>query len=116
MKIDRREENGILILKLTGRFTLEQVPIMTEIVDSAIEAGDRFIILNMLNITDISSSGLGKIMGISRSLELRNGRLALAEPSPVVEYVLDLARMLDVFPVYRSEEEAIKSFPPVRRH
>ena len=36
--------------------------------------------------------------------------MALLEPSPVVEHVLDLARLHDQFPIYHSEEEVLRDF------
>lgn len=60
----------------------------------------------MIDVLDLSSTGIGRIFHLANECERRNIQLVISDPSAVVEYVLDLARMTDVFSIYRSDDEA----------
>ena len=61
----------------------------------------------MADVTDISSSGIGKLLQIKKDCELKGRILLLADISPVTEYVLDLARLTDMFDICKTEAEAL---------
>ena len=107
MDIQTHLEGTVVVIKLTGRMSLDQLPLLSQEVQSHMEEGKLYFVFNMLDVTDISSTGIGRILGIYKELELKHGKLALAELSPVCEYVLDLARLTDIFPTYKSEIEGV---------
>ncbi len=108
MKIESREENGVVILRAGGRMTLDQINDLDLAVRRHLESGARRFVLNLADVTDISSTGIGRLFQLHTDLELSQGRLILADISQVCEYVLDLARMNDVFTIKTTEVAAIQ--------
>ncbi|MCB1327019.1 MAG: STAS domain-containing protein [Spirochaetales bacterium] len=109
MKIESEEQQGTVVFRIEGRMDLSHVPLIDDHVRRYLEKGLRYFILNMVDVRDISSSGIGKILQLSRQLDDRGGRLVLADLSPVCEYVLDLAQLSDVIPTYKTEAEAVNA-------
>lgn len=111
MNIRATIDDDIVILDLSGHMDLEHIRDLDKIFNQYYEEGYRKFVLVMLDVKDISSSGIGRILSLFKKLELVNGRLALAELSAVSEYVLDLARLKDIFPIYKNRQDAIDSMP-----
>lgn len=87
--------------------TLDQIADLDFSVRRHLEGGERKFVLNLADVTDISSTGIGRLYQLHTNLELSQGRLILADISQVCEYVLELARMNDVFTIMTSETAAI---------
>jgi len=112
LKIAIREVDGISVLKIAGRLTLEEVTILEDQTRELLAAGRNRIVLNLLDVRDLSSSGIGGILSIKKALEAKGGALALSQLSAVAEYVLDLSRLKDIFPSFPSDETAIQGIKP----
>lgn len=108
MQISYQSRGRGIVLKLKGRLDLEHVSRLTAEVRDAMVHKPAFIILNMIDVLDLSSTGIGRIFHLLNECERRNIQLVISDPSAVTEYVLDLAQMTDVFAIYRSDEEALK--------
>ena len=109
MKIAVRVVDGVLVLKLQGRLTLDQIAVLEESVREHLEKGQRMFVVNLLDVTDLSSSGIAKVIALQRVVDAQAGKLLLAEPSPVCDYVLDLAGLTDYVKPYRTETEAVQA-------
>ncbi|MCB1171301.1 MAG: STAS domain-containing protein [Leptospiraceae bacterium] len=107
MEITVQKRGNARILKLKGRLDLEHVGRLGEEVTEARRETARFIILNMIDVTDLSSTGIGRIYNLMKECETEGIRVLISDPSAVVEYVLDLARMKDVFRIFPSDEQAL---------
>jgi len=109
VKLAFKEIDGIVVLKPIGRLTLEEIAELDRQATELIRAGkDRFV-LNMIDVRDLSSSGIAKVLSIKRTLEVKGGALVLSELSAVAEYVLDLANLKEAFRIFKSDDEAINS-------
>ena len=69
------------------------------------------IVLNLLWIEDIDSSGLGTLVASFISARDRGAEIKFAALSPRARRVLASTKVDRLFEVYDSTEEAIKSFP-----
>ena len=65
------------------------------------------IVVNLRTTKFLSSDTLGALLAILPKLENRNGRVVLADPQPMVQQLLDLQRLTDLFNVFPNEEEAV---------
>ncbi len=107
MNIASREVDGIVVLKLVGRLTLEEISVLDRIAKEHMRAGRHRFVLNMVDVRDLSSSGLGEILRLQKSAQSKGGGLALADISSVTAYVLDLARLKDIFQSFPSDDAAV---------
>ena len=108
--IDTKKIDDIVVFKLMHRIDLEQIQELNQKFQEFLEDNHRFFVLNMIDVKDISSSGIGQVLDMFHRLDACCGRLVLSDLSAVCEYVLDLARLTDIFPTYRNDAEAIASF------
>ncbi len=68
------------------------------------------LLLNMANVTYISSSGLGALISLYKKVAKQTGALKICCPQPDVREVIEVMHLNKIIPVFDSEEEAIASF------
>jgi anti-anti-sigma factor len=67
------------------------------------------LVLNLDKAQYLSSAALGKLVMLSRKVQAAEGRLALSPRSGLVEETLATAGLNDLFSIYPTEQEALKS-------
>lgn len=77
------EENGVAIVRLSGRFTLGSSMSLAESkINQLIEAqGIRKLVLDMTNVEHVDSAGLGLIVYMQGKLQELGGQIHLAAPN-----------------------------------
>ncbi len=106
----RRLSDGITVLDCAGRIVFgEETAELRDSVKGLISKGSR-IVLNLAEISYIDSGGLGTL--VSLFVTARNGGSAikLARLTQRVDDLLQITKLLTVFDVYHSEDEAVQSF------
>jgi len=81
-----------------------------EMIDSAIEAGKKQVIIDMQNVKFVNSTGLGILVRGYTTLKNAGGDMKLAAISDKVQGVLSITKLSTVFTYYDSVEEAANSF------
>ena len=72
----------------------------------------RKLLLNLADLTQIDSSGIGIIIEMCVSLRGKGGDLKLLRPGGRVLEVLTVFRLLDVIASFEDETQALASFRP----
>jgi len=72
------------------------------------QAGDdlRDVILDLDNVTHLSSAGIGAILLLRQKVQDRGGRLVLARPSPRLSRLLETVNLPKLMPVVGTLDEA----------
>jgi anti-sigma B factor antagonist len=113
MTITNKEIDGVSVVALDGRIVLgEESNSLRERVKALIAEGKKKIVLNMANVKYIDSAGLGILVAAHVSSKTQGAALHLCNLGEKFHDVLQLTRLLTVFSVYDSENEAIRSFGP----
>lgn len=116
LEIKAREREGIAILDCKGRIVLgpemEQFRVHTR---SLMEAGKMNMILNLLQVDNIDSSGLGELLALSKDLSRQSGQVKLVELNKKQVQLLVITKLTTVFEIYDNEQDAINSFFPDRQ-
>jgi anti-sigma B factor antagonist len=107
-----RNSAGVVIVDLSGRFTLaDATGVIRRSVSSLLEAGENKILLNLAEITYLdSAAGIGELVGAYTSALRKGAALKLLRAGPRIDYVLNIVGLHKVFEIYDSEEQAIASF------
>jgi anti-sigma B factor antagonist len=87
---------------------------LREAVADFIEQGNKCLVINLQKVSYINSSGIGSIIGAHTSYVRNGGVVKLSGISNTVQNLLVVTRLIDVFDVYDSVEEAISSFANVK--
>jgi anti-sigma B factor antagonist len=74
--------------------------------------GKRKMLLNLVNLTQVDSSGVSVIVETYVSLKRQGGELKLLAPCGRVLEVLTVFRLLDALPSFDDETQALASFRP----
>ena len=98
------------IFELSGR--LDAVSTQTAIarVYAAISAGARYVLLDLADVTFLSSSGLRALLLVRKELLAHGGELRLCGLKPQVREVFTLTGFTQVFAIHQTREEALNAF------
>ena len=106
----RTLNDGIVIVDCAGRLVFgEETSALRENVKSLISQDSR-IVLNLADVTYIDSGGLGTLVALYTTARNVGGSIKLARLTKRVGDLLQVTKLLTVFEVYDSEEEAVQSF------
>jgi len=114
--IHQREREGITILDLKGKIVLGAGDsTFREHVQSLFNEGTRKVILNLKDVTDLDSAGLGTLVLLATTFRDAGGKLALLNMSPAHAQLPEVLKLNTVFEIYHDELDAVNSFFPERK-
>ena len=110
MRISTRQAGDATVVDVVGDIDLYNSPEIRKVLLAALkEKRAPRVIINLKEVKYIDSSGVASLvegLKVSRTL---NSRLILFGLSAAAREVLELSRLIKVFEVYASEEEALKA-------
>lgn len=111
LKIGVRTLNdGIVVVDCAGRIVFgEETAELRDKVKALIAENSR-IVLNLADVTYIDSGGLGTLVALYTTARNAGGSVKLARLTQRVGDLLQVTKLLTVFEVFNSEEEAVQSF------
>jgi len=108
------DKNGVAtVFRIqTARVTYPLLPALVEKTKAEVERGARALILDLGAVSYIDSATIGCVMDIYRLAQENGGALHLLAPQARVETMLSMAGVHKIVPIFREEEEAVRSFTP----
>ncbi len=111
MKIETRTVGDIHVLDCSGKITLgEGTMAIRNTVREVLKNGGKKIVLNLSDVNYIDSSGIGELVSTFTTVTNAGGQLKLLNLTKKIQELLAITKLLTVFSVYQSEQEAIASF------
>jgi anti-anti-sigma factor len=112
--ISIRECGDVSVVDLFGRSTVDtgESELLGKDLRKLLDVGKRKLLLNLMNLSQIDSSGVSIIVEVFVSLKRAGGVLKLLAPRGRVLTVLTVFRLLDIIPSFEDEKDALKSFRP----
>lgn len=112
LQISIRESDDVTILDLRGRSTIDggESELLESHLQKLIAGGARKLLLNLADLTQVDSSGLGVIVGTCASLRRQGGDLRVLRPTGLVLEVFRVLRLLEAIPSFEDEAQALASF------
>lgn len=112
LKLDVTRADDIAVVRCRGRIVFgEEADELRRVVLGLLNETRR-IVLNLVWIEYIDSSGLGTLVASFISARNRRAEIKFAGLSPRARQVLANTKVDQLFEIYDSTEEAIKSFHP----
>lgn len=110
LKLNTRTLNdGIIVVDCVGRIVFgEESSELRDRVRALISSEAR-IVLNLSEVTYIDSGGLGTLVSLYTSARNAGAAIKLANLTRRVGDLLQVTKLLTVFDVYETEEEAVQS-------
>lgn len=113
LELSTRSVAGSSVLRCTGRIVLgEESAKLRHVVKEALGENSH-IVLDLGGVTHIDSTGLGVLAGLHASAHRAGGGIKLANLNPHLRDVLGITRLLTIFEVFDSAEDAAGTFNPL---
>ena len=110
LKLSTRIVDGVLIVDCAGRLVFgEESASLRDTVKTLIIDKKR-LVLNLSGIVFIDSGGLGTLVALYTTAHHNNGQIKLANLTKRVVDLLYLTKLVTVFEVYDSEQQAVDAY------
>lgn len=92
-----------------GEVDLFTAPRLREQILKLIETGRHNIVVDLTSVGFMDSTGLGSLVGALKRVKERDGALVLVGTNRAVHRVLSITGLSEIFPMYDTVEDALKS-------
>lgn len=112
LEISTRKVSDVTILDLRGRATIGggESELLSSYLKKLDANGVCKVLLNLKELKQVDSSGIGIIVGTCVLFRRQGGDLKLLNPHDVVRRVLTVFRLIEVIETFGDEAEAVASF------
>jgi anti-sigma B factor antagonist len=111
LQITERRIGDVTILDLAGRVVLGEGDMpFRQAIEALVKEKRLKIILNLKDVTYIDSAGVGVMVGKLVSLRRQGGDIKLLTLVQRNLRVMTITKLVTVFEIFESEDEAVKSF------
>jgi len=111
MKVTIRQVDSVTVVDVSGRITLgEGCTQLRELVRDQLSKGNKWVLLNLADVTYIDSSGIGELVSAFTGVAKQGGALKLLHLTKKVHDLLQITKLYTVFDVHDDEARAIGSF------
>jgi anti-sigma B factor antagonist len=112
LNISERHAGDVTILDMDGKITIGEGSVaLRSAIRRLLEEGKKKILLNLAKVGYIDSSGIGELVSSYTAIgKEEGGQLKLLNLTQKLQDLLTITKLLTVFDVYDSEEEALTSY------
>jgi anti-sigma B factor antagonist len=110
LTITAREKQGITVLDLDGKLSLDNCQNLHDQTTRLLNAGNKAILLNLARLRHIDAAGLGTLLNFLAKARATGGELKLVNVTGEVHKILKATGVADTIEIYSDEEEAAASF------
>jgi anti-sigma B factor antagonist len=111
MVIEQRMVGAIAVVELKGKFALgDGDGLLKDKVNSLIHQGLNNIALNLGGVSYMDSAALGELISSHSAVTRNGGQIKIFNLTKRVSDLLTITKVLTIFEVFDSEQEALGSF------
>jgi anti-sigma B factor antagonist len=111
LSITQRRSDSVVILDLQGKIRLGEGNLeLHQTLRRLVEEGEKKILVNLSDVSNIDSSGLGELIAGYATLQKNGGDLKLLNLTERVSEIMMITKLLTVFDAFDDEAQAIRSF------
>ena len=106
-----KEVDGVTVLSLAGRVTLgEECSQLRSTMKELLRQGKKRLVLDLSRVTYMDSAGLGTLVAAYTSTRNEGGDVRLASITGRFNELLNITKLVTIFSIHGSVEDAVKSF------
>ena len=111
LNVSERQAGDITVLDLSGKVTIGEGSVaLRSAIRRLLGEGKKNILLNLGQVGYVDSSGIGELVSSFTAVNKEGGKLKLLNLTQKIQDLLAITKLLTVFDVYDSEDEAINSY------
>lgn len=107
MTIEKTQVGNKVVLHVAGRMDAENATQFERECEASIAEGFTSLVVDLGDLTYVSSLGLRSVVAIAKKLRDKGGDLKLCRLTGLVKQVFDITRLSQVFPPRDSVESAL---------
>jgi len=105
-----RQQDHVALVDVAGHLTFFEVRALRDSVQSLLREKRRNILLNLSGLKYLDSSGIGELARIHVAVVKQGGAMKVVGLAPMVEEVLKITHLSQVFQEFPDEQAALRSF------
>ena len=105
--ISADHEDDILIVRCHGRLDVFSTPDIEKMIADHVRQGCHKLVLNLHEVTFMSSAGIKMLLAMSVKLRLAQGKFVICEPSTIVLHILRASGFIHVIEIAEDEKNAL---------
>jgi len=110
MAVKIESKNDITICRAEGEIDITSSPELKKTLDKLLAQKTPKIVIDLVKVTYVDSSGLATLVGILKSVRSYGGKMRLAGLSPKIKSLFEITKLDKLFEIAASAEEAIAGF------
>jgi anti-sigma B factor antagonist len=110
MDIWENRQGTVIILKVHGKLDAATSPLFEEKILPMLEKGEKNFLIDFGSLDYISSAALRRLLVLARGANKAGGKVVLVSLQSHIREIFDMAGFTQLFPMYASPEEAMRSF------
>lgn len=107
MTIERVQIGNTVVLRVAGRIDVVSAPQFEAACEASIGDGFTNLVIDLGDVTYISSMGLRSFVAITKKLKEKGGGLSVCRATALVWQVFEITRLAQIFPLHESVEAAL---------
>jgi anti-sigma B factor antagonist len=109
IKFEVKKQDDVLIFTILDKdITHQNAASFKEKIFVEIAQGNNRLILDLKNVNELDSSGLGALLFGKRQADNTGGNILLVAVNPAVQSMIRIAQLSRVFATFETVEEALK--------
>ena len=105
-----KDERGVLVVRVEGQLIVGNRQELKELVQTALDQGERKILLDFGRTGYIDSSGLGALVSIAKKVREAGGDLRLAGLNEALRSLFELTKLDTLFAIDATQDQALANF------
>jgi len=111
MNLNTKKVDNVMVVYLSGRLDVHLSAEIEKEINSLIQnEPSAHLLMNLSDVEYMSSSGLRIFVSTMRILKEQKRHLKLCNMNSAVKKIFEVVELMDMFDIYDTEEEALKSF------
>lgn len=107
MEMKEESQGKVKIVSLRGRLDASVSPAVEKQLQALMDRGEHRLVLDLSDLTYISSLGLRVFIAVAKGVQKVNGKLALSGLNDHIYEIFKIAHFTSIFSIYPSREEAV---------
>jgi len=108
MQIIIAKKDATVILSIHGHFSADTAPEFERILYLQLDSGERRFVLNLAELTFISSAGLCSILATAKKIKEQDGNMVICALQGEALKVFEISGFAALFSLYPTEAAALK--------
>ena len=105
-----KDASGVAVLQVEGQLIVGNRQELKELVQTALDRGERRLLIDFSRTGYIGSSGLGALVSISKKIREAGGELRLSGLNEDLRSLFELTKLDTLFAIAETPQQALASF------